>query len=88
MAHLGQYYKMDDIDMRTYMGQPDPANDSFDAKPSELTFMSDKTRFHTGYSNANRECTLASSCVVNDAASCSRFVVGSKFRCWLEVNNV
>ena len=31
MDHLGQYYKMDDREIRTYMGQPNPTSDSYNA---------------------------------------------------------
>jgi hypothetical protein len=58
MAHLGQYYKMDDKDMRTYMGQPDPSNDSRNAGDSEMAFMRDQSGRHTGHSNTNREYTI------------------------------
>jgi hypothetical protein len=55
MAHLGQYYKMDDREIRTYLGQEKPEDDSFGAKPSEFHFMRDQSGRHTGYSSTNRE---------------------------------
>jgi hypothetical protein len=58
MAHLGQYYKMDDKEIRTYMGQPDPSNDDRNAGDSEMTFMRDQSGRHTSYSNSNREYTI------------------------------
>lgn len=51
----GQYYKMDDRDIRTYMGQPAPENDAPDAGNSAMEFMRDQSSYHTGYSNNNRE---------------------------------
>ncbi len=46
---------MDDIDIRTYIGQEDPTNDDFNAKANEITMMRDAAGRQTGYSNNNRE---------------------------------
>ena len=58
MAHLGQYYKMDDREIRTYMGQPNPTSDEYGAPVSEMNLMRDQTKWHTGASNDNREYTV------------------------------
>ena len=58
MGDRGQYYKMDDKDIRTYMGQPNPQNDDTNAGVSEMEFMRDQSGRHTGYSTTNREYTV------------------------------
>ena len=49
---------MDDREIRTYLGQENPTSDAFGAQASELNIMRDKSAFHTGYSNANKEYTV------------------------------
>jgi hypothetical protein len=39
---------MDDKEIRTYMGQPDPENDDFNAEESMMSFMRDQTKENTG----------------------------------------
>ena len=51
----GQYYKMDDRDIRMYMGQPAPENDAPEAGDSAMEFMRDQSSYHAHYSNNNRE---------------------------------
>jgi hypothetical protein len=70
LANAGQYYKMDDIEIRTYMGQENPEEDSAGAKKSVITIMRDQTKWNTGYSNHNREYTILF------GACCARFARG------------
>ena len=58
LAHLGQYYKMDDKEIRAYMGQPDPNDDDVNAKASEINIMRDQNGHNTHHGNANREYTV------------------------------
>ena len=58
MAKLGSYYKMDDYDIRVYLGQSDAKNDAFDAKASEMTIMRDHSSFYSYYSDGNKEYTI------------------------------
>jgi hypothetical protein len=62
MSNMGQYYKMDDKEIRTYMGQPDPNNDDFGAQASEITAMRDQSSFNNGHSSHNRECMVLAFC--------------------------
>jgi hypothetical protein len=55
---LGNYYKMDDRHIRTYIGQENPEDDSNGAKKSEITIMRDQSKWNTAYSVANREYTI------------------------------
>ena len=57
MSHLGNWYKMDDREIRTYIGQPDPENDAHGAEATMFSTMRDQSHRHTGYSNNNREYT-------------------------------
>jgi hypothetical protein len=71
---------MDDREIRTYMGQPDPMNDDFGAKTSEITVMRDQSYRHTGYSSTNREYSIMCgySCVyvlVGIATLCCRAIL-------------
>ena len=58
MDKLGKFYKMDDTEIRTYMGQPDPADDAFDAEASEMNIMRDQTGIQDHYGISNREYTI------------------------------
>jgi hypothetical protein len=58
MGHLGQYYKMDDREIRAYMGQKDPLNDANNGPTSSMSLMRDQNGHHTGYAPANREYTI------------------------------
>jgi hypothetical protein len=40
--------KMDDVDIRTYLGQENPENDDFNAKSSMMSFMRDQSSWNTG----------------------------------------
>ena len=44
MDHLGAYYKMDDRDIRVYIGQPDPLNEASD-ESSEIVMMRDQSKW-------------------------------------------
>jgi hypothetical protein len=58
MAHLGQYYKLDDVHIRTYVGQPDPTNDDFNAKASMVSYMHDQNGHDARGSNGNFEWSM------------------------------
>jgi hypothetical protein len=58
MDHLGQYYKMDDEEIRVYLGQPDPLNDDKAAGNSEMEIMRDQSGHNKVYSDYNREYTI------------------------------
>eukprot|EP00729_Bicosta_minor_P015817 gene15817-24511_t len=58
LSNMGQYYKMDDREIRTYMGQANPEDDSTGAKKSEMNFMRDQSSYNSGHSHQNREYTV------------------------------
>jgi hypothetical protein len=58
MAHLGNYYKMDDIEIRTYLGQPTPENDSNDGPASMISIMHDQNGHDSRGASSNREYTI------------------------------
>ena len=47
--------KMDDKDIRTYIGQPNPDNDDNNAKESMFSYMRDQSGWNGYYSSFNRE---------------------------------
>ena len=59
LENTGQYYKMDDREIRTYMGQPDP-NDDFNGQASSISLMHDQHGHHS-ISTTNREYTIMKS---------------------------
>lgn len=55
LANRGKYYTLDDQDIRTYIGQPNPTDDSTGAAASSFSYMVDQSYRNTYYSNVNRE---------------------------------
>jgi hypothetical protein len=49
---------MDDIDIRTYLGQPEPEKDDIDAKASMFSVMNDQSGWNAHYSHGNYEYTV------------------------------
>jgi hypothetical protein len=49
---------MDDRDIRTYLGQPDPNNDNHNAEKSMMSFMHDQNGYNTYGTNSNREWSM------------------------------
>lgn len=58
MDHLGSYYKMDDNDIRTYIGQPNPTADGNNNKASMFSYMRDQSGYNNYYSSFNRQYTV------------------------------
>ena len=59
MDRLGKYYKMDDRDIRAYIGQESPENDSHSAKTSAFEYMRDQSNSYSYYAAyGNREYTV------------------------------
>jgi hypothetical protein len=55
LGHLGQHYKMDDREIRTYLGQPSPQSDSMGGGKTAFSYMIDQSRYNAYYSGHNRE---------------------------------
>lgn len=58
MGHLGKWYKLDDKDIRLYLGQENPDNDANGGPKSSMSFMRDQNGRNTHYAPANREYTI------------------------------
>lgn len=58
MGHLGKWYKLDDKDIRLYLGQKNPDNDVNGGPKSSMSFMRDQNGRNTHYAPANREYTI------------------------------
>jgi hypothetical protein len=56
IQHLGNQYKMDDKDIRKFLGQPNPNNDDFSSGKSTFSWMLDQSKYgNSYYSSSNRE---------------------------------
>jgi hypothetical protein len=55
IQHRGPFYKLDDKEIRTFLGQPKPNNDNFDDGTSMFSWMMDQSSFNDYYSSNNRE---------------------------------
>jgi hypothetical protein len=49
---------MDDIDIRTYIGQENPTSDDHNGKAGMFSYMNDQSAWNGYYSHGNYECVV------------------------------